>query len=174
MYTAKSNKYGKGSRKVLATVCPELRVVFTEVLPLIDHSAVDGARNLEQQNALFDKKVSTLRYPQGKHCVGPEAGRTLSDALDSVIWHPKYKALWGGRKQLQQIARDFKVTEARVKLWFYMQYAEFNTLVQVLAVRRGLKIRWGGDWNSINGILDQSFDDFYHWEIVRTPQLQRN
>ena len=161
------NIYGAGSKKQLATVCPSLQILFETVLQDVDHSAVEGARSQARQNELFLSDKSKVMFPNSKHNVGDGTGRRLSDALDVVIWHPKYRSLWGGRDQIRQIAQDFKVTEARVYQWFYMQYADLNARLQVEAARRGIKIRWGGDWNSANGVLDQTFDDFYHWEIVR-------
>jgi len=56
---------------------------------------------------------------------------------------------------------------------------EFNTYVDAIgrfyhfagytkktAELLGIKIRWGGDWNSNNIFSDQAFDDLDHFELI--------
>ncbi len=162
-----NNKFSNKSSSILDTCCLELVMTCTAVLPYCDISVVSGARGKTEQDNLFIDGKSELTFPNSLHNVGDEAGRDLSDAVDVVIYHPVYGQLWGGDAQLCRIADDFEVSLVRVRYWFYMQYAQLNMLMQVKARTAGIELRWGGDWNSENGILDQSFDDFYHWEVVR-------
>lgn len=38
----------------------------------------------------------------------------------------------------------------------------------------GLDIRWGGDWDEDGETADNSFDDLFHFEIVRKPRAADN
>ena len=42
----------------------------------------------------------------------------------------------------------------------------FAGLVKGIASSMGIKIRWGGDWDSDNNFKDQSFHDLPHFELV--------
>ena len=42
----------------------------------------------------------------------------------------------------------------------------FAGIVKGVAHSKGIKIRWGGDWNSNNNFKDQSFHDLPHFELV--------
>jgi hypothetical protein len=36
----------------------------------------------------------------------------------------------------------------------------------------GIIIRWGGDWDRDGDVLDQDFDDLFHFEIVELPNAE--
>lgn len=38
--------------------------------------------------------------------------------------------------------------------------------VMGIAAKMGIKLRYGGDWNSDTQVKDNSFDDLVHWEVV--------
>ena len=42
----------------------------------------------------------------------------------------------------------------------------FAGLVKGIAASMGIKIRWGGDWDSDNDFKDQRFDDLIHFELL--------
>lgn len=39
-------------------------------------------------------------------------------------------------------------------------------LIRAFAEEAGIKIRWGGDWDSDSDFKDQTFNDLRHWEII--------
>lgn len=162
-----NNKYSSISRKELETVCPELSRIFTMVLPFQDHSILQGARNEYEQDKLLAEGKSKLAYPRSKHNVGPGAGRTLSDAVDVAVYHPVFGKLIGTENQYARICKEFGITKSRAETWLYMEYARLNALVMYAAYLDDVTVRWGGDWNYVNGILDQTFDDLFHWEVLR-------
>jgi peptidoglycan L-alanyl-D-glutamate endopeptidase CwlK len=41
----------------------------------------------------------------------------------------------------------------------------FAGIVRGVAHSLGIRIRWGGDWDSDNDLNDQSFDDLVHFEL---------
>jgi hypothetical protein len=71
-------KFGKSSKARLATCDERLQKVFNEVIKHVDCSILEGHRNEQRQNELYDQGKSKLRYPSGKHNSLP------SKAVDAV------------------------------------------------------------------------------------------
>jgi peptidoglycan L-alanyl-D-glutamate endopeptidase CwlK len=46
------------------------------------------------------------------------------------------------------------------------QMIYFAGFVVGIAAQMGIKIRWGGDWDSDRDLKDQNFNDYPHFEIV--------
>lgn len=42
----------------------------------------------------------------------------------------------------------------------------FAGIVKGIASMMGIKIRWGGDWDSDHDLHDQSFNDLVHFELI--------
>lgn len=42
----------------------------------------------------------------------------------------------------------------------------FGGYVKRVAEELGIEVRWGGDWDSDTMVLDQTFNDLPHWELV--------
>ena len=60
-------KFGKTSKERLATCDKKLQKVFNEVIKYVDCSVLEGHRNEERQNKLFDEGKSKVKYPRGRH-----------------------------------------------------------------------------------------------------------
>jgi len=43
----------------------------------------------------------------------------------------------------------------------------FAGFVMGIAKKRGIKLRWGGDWDGDTEVKDNNFDDLLHFEIIR-------
>lgn len=46
------------------------------------------------------------------------------------------------------------------------RFYHFAGCVQGIATQMGIKIRWGGDWDSDKDFSDQNFNDLPHFELV--------
>ena len=46
------------------------------------------------------------------------------------------------------------------------RFYHFGGFVKGIAAQMGIKLRWGGDWNSNNDFKDQTFHDLPHFEIL--------
>ena len=64
-------KFGKTSRKKLATCDKRLQKVFNEVIKHVDCSILEGYRDKERQNKLYDEGKTKVRYPEGRHNHNP-------------------------------------------------------------------------------------------------------
>jgi len=138
-------RFSKTSRKRLDTVHPALVSIVESALDvgLVAFSVTCGARTEAEQNRLFAQGKSRLPWPAGKHCAGPGAPRELSAAVDLV-----------------PITFGQPDWDARV-------CAFLAGIVMTCAVRAGVKVRWGGNWDQDGDVVrDQSFNDLVHFELV--------
>lgn len=133
------------------TLTVDLRTVMEDALRMSDvpFQLVQGARTIEQQRAYFQAGKSKIDpdapqyrdraalYRDAKHVVGPGAG--LARAVDIIIQGPNPYDV----PHLCHVA-GVVMTAARV---------------------RGIKIRWGGNFNRDAQILEQAFDDLPHFEV---------
>ena len=87
-------KFGKTSKKKLATCHEDLQKVFNEVIKHVDCSVIEGYRNEERQNRLFSEKKTKVRYPNGRHNSNP------SRAVDVV----PYPVDWNDRERFHLFA----------------------------------------------------------------------
>ena len=60
-------KFGKSSKKRLATCDERLQKVFNEVIKYVDCSVLCGYRNKEDQNKAYIGGNSNAKYPKGRH-----------------------------------------------------------------------------------------------------------
>ena len=118
-----------------------LQNLFNEVIQRIDCSIICGHRGKEEQNEAFDKKASKVRYPDSKHNSFP------SMAVDVY----PYPFDWDNPDSLTNLK----------KLYF------FGGIVKGIAWELGIKVRWGGDWDSDNDLEDQNFNDLVHWQVKK-------
>ena len=64
-------KFGKTSRKRLATCDERLQKVFNEVIKHVDCSILEGHRSGERQNKLYDEGKTKVKFPKGRHNNNP-------------------------------------------------------------------------------------------------------
>lgn len=46
------------------------------------------------------------------------------------------------------------------------RFLSFGSFLKGVALTKGIKIRWGADWDSDWDFKDQSFDDLVHFELI--------
>jgi len=126
----------------LATCHPELQRLFAAVNQIIPCHPIVGFRTEADQNKAFDEKKSKLRWPRSKHNTMP------SMAVDVVV---------DSAPETPGVDIDWKNTPA---CYF------FAGIVIAEARRLGIRIRWGGDWDSDMNLKDNSFNDLVHFELV--------
>lgn len=137
-------KFGEESTRKLSECHPDLQKLFNEVIKGYDCTIITGHRNKEDQNKAVAAGLSKTPWPTGNHNAVP------SNAVDVAPYPIKWGATGDTKKDNKQIAR------------FY----HFAGYVKAKAEQLGIKIRFGGDWNSNNDFEDQTFDDLDHCERV--------
>ena len=101
-----------------------------------DISILEGHRGRFRQNKAFAEGNSKVQWPNGKH------NRKPSQAVDF---------------------QPYPVPERKEKLWAALAYIAGRAIE--IGKRRGLTVRWGGDWDGDGDLTDQNFDDLYHLEV---------
>jgi peptidoglycan L-alanyl-D-glutamate endopeptidase CwlK len=138
--------FNQSSLNRLETVHPELREIALMVETIKPHliPPLGGGRTKEEQEDCFNRGASKKHYPHGKHCIGTEAGRELSDALDFA------PLTLGGKVDWEQM----------------VEFVYLGGLYMGIAEAMGVPLRYGYDWNQ-NGILsDETFIDAGHVERI--------
>jgi peptidoglycan L-alanyl-D-glutamate endopeptidase CwlK len=138
--------YSQHSLNALASAHPLWTKILTYVLEEleIDHRVLEGHRGKDAQNAAFDTKKSTLRWPESKHNQLP------SLAVDAVPCPIKWNS-----------------TDPRVIEKYKQEMVRFATVVQMVALFKfGVIVRWGGDWNRDWSLMDNVFNDYPHLELI--------
>jgi peptidoglycan L-alanyl-D-glutamate endopeptidase CwlK len=142
-------KYGERSLGKLATVHPRLKQVAFRALDRspYDIAIVHGWRGEDVQNALFDSRASMKRWPDSKHNrsldIDYELADQISDALDFAPWV-------GGR-----IPWDETHIFACIAGCFFAAADEL-----------GVRLRWGGDWDTDGNTKEHKLQDWGHLEII--------
>ena len=131
--------FGSRSRERLDGVNPVLRQVFEDAIEVtpVDFTIVCGHRTREAQEEAFATGASKVRYPNSKHNGYP------SLAVDFAPWTA------GGIDWRDNLA-----------------FARIQGILDACAAKRGVKLRWGGDWDRDGSSRDQSFMDIGHVELV--------
>tara|TARA_R110000772_G_C13307950_1_gene439560 strand:+ start:4263 stop:4709 length:447 start_codon:yes stop_codon:yes gene_type:complete len=146
-------KFGNGSLEKLGTAHTDLQRIFTLAISRskVDFGITEGHRSIERQKSLFDMGRSKIDgiNKKGKHNYAP------SMAVDIYIYHP-------------DLATRRKLAYNTVHLAYVAGLVD--SVAAELLERKLIthKIRWGANWDS-DGIiaLDQSFDDYPHFELVK-------
>ena len=129
--------FSQRSKGRLATCVTPLQKVFEEVIKHWDCTILQGVRSKEEQNEYFRTGRSKVQWPNSKHNVlNPgDPSRAVDVAPYPIDWND-------------------------LKRFYY-----FAGFVKGIALSQGLKLRWGGDWDSDTDIKDQNFNDLPHFEI---------
>jgi len=132
-------KFSKESLERLASCEQLLQDLFNEVIKHFDCTIVDGIRDEKTQELYFNIGRSKLHFPKSKHNAIPPAKSKAVDAapyIDGAI------------------------------VWEEHQMLLFSGFVLGVAKEMGIKIRWGGDWDSDNNVNDENFSDLAHFELA--------
>ena len=69
-------KFGRKSKESLNTCNSKLQKVFNEVIKHVDCSVLEGHREKDRQNKLYEEGKTKVKYPDGRH------NRQPSSAVD--------------------------------------------------------------------------------------------
>jgi hypothetical protein len=136
--------FGEASRAQLDTVCPELVKVMEIVVQEYDISILEGRRSWDRQAELLRQNKTKVGPGESKHNPpklpdGTEDETWLSTAVDVA----PYPIDWKDAKRFIYMAG------------------------MIIGIGRslGFDIRWGGNWDEDQVIIDdQNFDDLPHFE----------
>lgn len=160
-------RFSGKSLSELFTADIDLQVLFQDVVEDFDCSVLQGKRSEEQQRENVDTGVS--KTMDSKHVYPLDEPSLALDVAPYPLRWPKLRemidelgdliAVGAPQLELEEAVQNYAKTLAR----FYY----FGGYVLGRADERGLKLRWGGDWDSDREIRDQNFDDTVHFELAR-------
>lgn len=130
--------FSKNSIDRLATCHLDIQRLFNEVIKDVDCTILVGHRNEADQEEAFRTGKSRVHYPDGKH------NKVPSEAADVAPY-------FGGPID-----------------WEYLpNFYYFAGIVKGIALKLGIKIRWGGDWNGNLDLRDNGkLNDLVHFELA--------
>jgi peptidoglycan L-alanyl-D-glutamate endopeptidase CwlK len=140
-------KFSNTSKRRLAGCHPILRRLCHDAIAVRNFSVVSGYRSSEEQDALFEDGLTTLRGGQSKHNAVDEEGEPCSLAVDLAPWYPGERIPWDDRQR----------------------FVAFGSWFVGFAAAQGVELRWGGDWDGDWIFTDQKFHDLPHFELVEVP-----
>jgi peptidoglycan L-alanyl-D-glutamate endopeptidase CwlK len=129
----------KRSQENLKEVAPSLVKLWTRVNTFVPITVVEGKRSKARQEELV--KSGASKKTDSKHCVEP-----LAEATDVV----PSDFNWSKPNEWKELR----------KLYY------LAGIVKALSLEMGIKIRWGGDWDSDSDFTDQTFNDLVHYELI--------
>lgn len=133
-------KFSVNSVANLESCVPELRILGHRALGvgLIDFAVIEGHRNKQRQNRLFEAGKSKVSFPFSKHNDLPSLAFDAAPVIEGKIsWDPRHCTYLAG------------------------------VMLTVAHELLGITVRWGGNWDQdIEPITDQDFQDLVHYEIV--------
>jgi len=127
------------SLKVMEEIHPELRRLINELIKYVDFSVREGYRSAEAQDAAFAAGLSKAKAGHSKHNSNP------SRAVHLI---------------------PFPVPDPQKALTERIDYTYFAGAAKMMATVLGIKLRWGGDWNSNWKTGDNRFNDLAHYELI--------
>jgi len=145
--------YSQQSEDKLDTAAHDLQRLFNEVIKYYDNTIIQGWRPLFEQEKLW--RAGRSKVKQGKHNTSP------SQAIDSapylagrgIPW-PKVPQNWSNKSERNKYIKDLN------------QFYHYAGFVLGVASQLGIQIRSGADWDRDNEVMDQSFNDLPHFELV--------
>jgi len=134
--------FGKKSREILDTVDPRIAEIMEMVVDHRDITVLSGFRDKDEQDDLFRRGLSKTQWPNSKHNVNAEGQmHGLAIAIDIA----PYPIRWQDENEFVYVAG----------------------LVMQTAFILGYKLRWGGNWDRDDDVIDdQTFQDLGHFELI--------
>ena len=151
--------FGTGSQNKLNTCHKNIIEICNEAIHFVDFSIITGHRTLEEQNALYPK-YTKLKWPDGKH------NKLPSLAVDVAPYIKPYGVIFGNPTEIVKMMDLTGVSEEEAKTFVQKSYARLIGIIEGIAFQRNIKIRVGIDWDGDFDMLDQTFHDLGHWELI--------
>jgi len=87
-------RYSRSSLNNISTCHARLQKVFSKIIQDFDNTILQGHRNEQDQNKVFDEGKSQLQWPNGNHNATP------SNAVDAI----PYPIDWNDRERMSYFA----------------------------------------------------------------------
>lgn len=137
--------FGKASKTHLDRLDPRLQEILNEAIKYFDFSIIDSHRGKEAQDLAYQKGLSKVKWPHSKHNHPDHPEQEVDLPIARAVDIAPYPIAWNDTERFVYLAG-----------W-----------VMAIAALKGIKLRWGGDWDSDTQVKDEKFRDFGHFELVK-------
>lgn len=155
-------KFSETSLSKLRAADVQLQLCAQDTVEHFDISVLWTHRGQADQDDSFARGTSKVRWPHGAHNSIP------SRAIDICPYHRTYGKLIGNDAQVESIMRTAGLGKSAVVAMIREHYCLMAGIFLAHAKKRGIAVRWGGDWNQDNDLFNNSFDDLGHFELSRS------
>lgn len=138
-------KFSTSSKLKLLTCHKDLQDVANAAIEIVDFAVTEGYRDQATQDKYFAEGKSKTPFPESKHNSQP------AQAFDFVPSPFNYQDL--------ESDADIKV---QIRGWMRLSF--LAGVFVGIAAARGVKLRWGADWNRNGDPGDDKFRDAVHIE----------
>lgn len=137
-------KFSVASLEKLRSCDPRLQDVLTDAIEIVDFTIIEGHRGKEAQDRAVAEGKSKKPWPSGNH------NRWPSSAAD--------------------VAPVYYASGAKIDWGDTIAFGRIMGVIQACAHRRGIRLRfgldWDGDFRSVDRDPDESFLDAPHVELL--------
>jgi len=151
--------FGSTSQGRLSECDDLIQIVCYDAIQVVDFSIITGHRGKAEQNAKYPK-YSKVKWPNSKHNSFP------SKAIDIAPYIKPYGAIYGNTQDIEKITQLRNVSKREANDFILKAYARTLGVIEAMAYRRGISIRLGMDWDMDYDLVDQTFHDLGHWELL--------
>jgi hypothetical protein len=156
------NRYSKRSLKELKTCRLELQDIFMTVLPMFDHSILDGARTVSEQK--YNVNIGVSKTMNSKHVVDG-IKFTESWAVDVAPYPVNFFDINTIYSYLKDVLNPSEIETINKIIKNVMRYGYFAGHVMAVANIKNIRLIWGGDWDDDKDLSDNPFNDLVHYEL---------
>lgn len=151
--------FSNKSKEKLTQCHLDIQFIANKAIEYVDFTVVTGHRGPAEQNDLYDRGFSKVRYPNSKHNSRP------SIAIDVAPYYKKYGVLFGGPEQVKRIMQLTGKDRKEVEAFILKAYARLIGIFEGIALINQIPLRLGMDWDGDFDTLDQTFHDLGHIEL---------
>lgn len=154
-------KFSETSRLRLSTCHPALRDLFETAIEEYDLSIIEGHRGQEAQNAAVAAGNSQTPWPRGKHNQLPSRA---VDAGPYPIKFPEWPSMPpenATRAQWTMYRNALMEAHRMTCRWYY-----YGGYMLGLAKGKGIRVRWGNDWDRDEDFWNHKLADMPHIELL--------
>ena len=131
-------KFGKCSLENLSQLDPRLQDVLSSAIDIVDFAIICGYRGQKDQDAAYAAGNSSLKYPESNHNKQPSLAADLipTPFLDPDDWNDRPR------------------------------FAFLMGVIKGVANTKGIRVRFGFDWDGDTNWKEHKLQDWPHVELV--------
>ncbi len=117
--------------------------------------------------ATCDKRLQVIMEEAIQHIdIVVLCGERGEEEQNKALAEGKTKLKWPESKHNSKPSKAIDVAPYPIDWQDLKRFIYMAGIIMGIAACKGIKLRWGGDWNSNNLFSDEKFSDLVHFELV--------